>query len=246
MNSISELSQEDHVDLMNRISERIAGCASLDEAAQRYVSVLYEELCKSIVLVRLFVAVPFGKLPESDRDFVMNLAHSAEITELINDKTPILSLLGTRGKRPEWDDRKKSQGHLGIPLASSSFIDEIPMVSRLLKELGAGIDWIDDDDTELVTRTFESMSGVFHVYNAKTETDNRGRKIIAAQEFVEAEDIKTVFGVGGCYLGTSLFFISIVFLRQFVERIMAERFMTHANKFKAATMEVVDEERIFS
>ncbi|MGA8240235.1 MAG: hypothetical protein WB818_06640, partial [Desulfobacterales bacterium] len=75
---------------------------------------------------------------------------------------------------------------------------------------------------------------------------NKGRKIIAAQDFVEEEKVKTVFGVGGCYLGTSLFFTTIVFVREFVDKDMVERFMLQANKFKTATLRLVIKGKIFA
>lgn len=245
MSLISEFSVEDYVKLQDKIPGRITGSSSLGEAAQRYMSVLYEQLSESIVLARLFATIQFKDLPESNKEFVMNLAQSANIAGLIHDETLVLSLLGTRGEKPEWNDRMQSKGHVGIPLASSDFIDRIPMMSRLLKELGAGIDWIGTNDTELVAKTFENICGIFHVLDARIEVDSLGRKIIAAQDFVEAEGIKTVFGVGGCYLGTSLFFTTIIFLREPLEKIAAERFMLHANKFKANTLNLVDEGKIF-
>ena len=246
MGLISKLSLQDLIKLQDKIAEQVSGCAALEDAAQQYMSILYETLSESIVLVRLFAVIPFGELPETNREFVTSLAESAGISELIRDQTLVLSLLGSRGHKPEWNDRRNSQGHVGIPLASSDFIDRIPMMSRLLKQMGAGIDSIDANDTELVAKTFESLSGVFHVRDAVTEVDNQGRKIIAAQDFVEAENIKTVFGIGGCYLGTSLFFTTIVFVREFLEKDMVERFMLQANKFKTATLDFVDDGKIFA
>ncbi len=202
MAMISRISSEALIDLQTRISKEVTSSTTLEEAAQIYMSILYEEVSDSIVLARLFSTIPFVDLPEPNKEFVLNLARSKGILELIKDQTNILSLLGTRGERSQWDDRCNSQGHIGIPLASSDFIERVPMVSRLLKELGAEVDWIGSDDTELVAMTIENISGIFHVYDAKTEVDNKGRKIIAAQDFVDEYEVKTVFGIGGCYQGT--------------------------------------------
>ena len=243
---ISRLSLEDLVDLQNRVAVQVTECASLEDAAQEYMSILYEALSESIILARLFATIPFEELPKQNQEFVMNLARSAGILELIRERTMVLTLLGTRGSKPEWNDRRKSQGHVGIPLASSDFMDRIPMMSRLLRQLGAGIDWIDANDTELVTRTFKNISGVFYVHDAKTEVDNKDRKIIAAEDFVENEHVKTVFGIGGCYLGSLLFFTAIIFLREHVDKDMVQRFMLQANKFKTATLSLVNEGKIFA
>ncbi len=246
MTQITELSLKDLVGLQNKIAEQVVKHTTLEAAAQEYMSILYDTLSESLVLSRLFATIPFEELPEPNRTFVLSLAQSAGITELIHDKTMVLSLLGSRGTKPEWNDRRKSQGHVGIPLASSDFIDKIPMMSRLLKQLGAGIDWIDAHDTELVAKTFENLSGVFFVRDAKSEVDNQGRKIIAAQDFVEEEKVKTVFGIGGGYLGSSVFFTTIIFVREFVDKDLASRFMLQANKFKTATMGLVNEGKIFA
>ncbi len=243
---ISKLSLKELVDLNYKLTGQLAGCTALEDAAQGYMSILYEALSESIVLARFFATIPFEELPEQNKEFVRNLAQSTGISGLIKEKTLVLSLLGSKGAKPEWNDRRNSQGHIAIPLASSDFIDRIPMMSRLLKQLGVGIDWIDNNDTELVAKTFQGLSGVFFVHDASTEEDNKGRKIIAAQDFVEEEKVKTVFGIGGCYLGTSLFFTTIVFVREFLDKDRVERFMLQANKFKTATLRLVNQGKIFA
>ncbi len=246
MKPINDLSREDYLELQDKIADQAAGCAVLEEAAQRYMSVLYETFHDSIVLTRFFATIPYGKIPEKNKAFVLKLAQSVGLAERISDETLILSLLGSRGGESAWNDRRQSQGHVGIPLVSSDFIDKIPMMSRLLKQLGAGIDWIDAYDTQLVAKTFENLSGVFYVRDAEVEVDNQGRKIIAAQEFVKDKGVKTVYGIGGCYMGYSLFFATVVFLRQCLDKEKVERFMIQANKFKAVTLELVDEGKIFA
>ena len=165
---------------------------------------------------------------------------------MLNDRTVILSLLGTRGRESEWNDRRTSQGHAGIPLASAEFIDSIPMVSRLLKELGAGIDWIDKEDTKIVVRTKGNMAGVFFVLDAKTATDHQGRKIISAQDFVEEYGVKTVFGFGGLYGVGNTFITTIFFSNETLERWQVEQLMFFINMFKSATTVLVLQGKIFA
>lgn len=119
------------------------------------------------------------------------------------------------------------------------------MMSSLLKQLGAEIECFDKTDTKYVAKVFKNISGVFYVKDAGTEVDNKGRKIIPAQDFVKDEKVKTVFGIGGCYIKTSLFFSNIIFLRECLEKEMAEHFMLQASKFKIATTELVVKRRIF-
>lgn len=245
MTLISQISLEDIIELQNRIKDLENKSTCLADAAQQYMSCLYEKMEESIVLARLFATIPYRMLPDINKEFVMALAHSKGVGNQVGDDSLILSLLGSRGANPQWNDRRGSEGHVGIPLISSSFIDEIPMMSRLLKQLGAGISWIDKDDTALVIDTFKSISGVFYVKDAKAEVDKKGRKIITAQDFVKKEKVETVFGFGGGFAQNRLFFSTIIFLRETIERDIAEKFMLQASKFKIATMEHVVSGRIF-
>ena len=240
MAKICDATFTDFRNLQDKISKLVNGVASFEDAAQTYTAALYEAFKESIVLVRLFVTVPYEKLPIPNRKFVDHLALSKKDRQLIHDNTLVLSLVGTSGVKPEWNDRHQSQGHVGIPLVSADFIDAIPMMSRLLKQLGMDLNWIDTRDSRLVTRTIGSLCGVFFVPDAATEVDQKGRKIIAAQDFVATYHVKTVFGFGGEYLDTPTFFVTINFLRETLEKNQAERFATAMSFFKAITVRLVE------
>jgi len=239
MSQITEIGQEDHVQLQRDVQAQTRRAAWFEEAAQTYASLLWDKVGESLVLARVFATVPFGKLPASNQAFVRKLADSTGITELIGDDTLVLSLMGSRGQEPAWNDRHSSQGHVGIPLASADFIDAIPMMSRLLRQMGMGLDWIDKRDTGLVAKTLGATSGVFYVREAREETDIQGRKIIAAQDFVEKYGVKTVFGLGGGFVGTSTFMTSIIFCTEQLDKEQAEAFMPQVNRMKVSTMELV-------
>jgi hypothetical protein len=228
------------------VTDRIKVSATLEQAAQRYTELIYQTFKESVILTRIFVTIPFSLLPDSNQDFVMGLARKTGITDLIKDETPVLSLMGSSGAEIAWNDRRNSEGHVGIPLASADFIDAIPMMSRLLKSLGADLDWIDSEDSDIVTKTLGSMSGVFYVEDARTETDSKGRKIIAAQDFVEDYDVKTVFGIGGGISRTPHFVVNINFSRDIVSEQYIERFIPTLNQFKIDMNETVWKGRIFS
>ncbi|MCA9660290.1 MAG: hypothetical protein KC486_18250 [Myxococcales bacterium] len=222
------------------------GCATLEEAAQRYTALLYESFGEGIVLARLFATVPYGELPATNQRFVDELASGAGVGEKITPETLVLSLLGTSGVEPEWNDRRRSRGHVGIPLASAEFVGAIPMVARLLHELGLGFDWIDRADSDAVLKTLGSINGVFYVDDASTAVDVEGRKIIPASDFVEKYGVRSVVGVGGAYVGTPTFVAAILFCRENVTRERAEAFMAHINRLKASTMHLVAEGTIFA
>lgn len=232
-----------NVDLLKKLQETIRtgimGVKSFEAASQRYTNAIYDTFQESIILVRQFTTVPYNALPGPNKAFVDRLAASKGVSSAMHDHTLVLSLLGTSGANPEWNDRARSQGHIGIPLASVAFIDAIPMMSRLLKQLGLGLDWIDSQDTQLVKKTMGSMGGVFFVPDAVTEVDQRGRKIIAAQDFVKAYHVKSVFGFGGGYLGTRTFAVTIIFLREAIDKGKAGQIAAALATFKASTVNLV-------
>lgn len=246
MSKISQLSTTDLLSIQESVAHDTLGCDFLEDAAQRYMSVLFKELHDSILLARFFAAVLLHKLPEENRAFVEQLSEDKGVGSLLTDNTPVLSLLGSRGIEEAWNDRRNTSGHVGIPLVSVDFIEAIPMMSRLLKQMGLGLEWIDSNDTALVVKTAGKMGGIFHVEDASSELDSKGRKIIAAQDFVQKHGVKSVFGVGGGYLGTDIFFTTIIFTNEYVDRDIIQRFMLQANIFKTSTMSLAIDGKIFN
>ncbi|GAK51048.1 hypothetical protein U14_02290 [Candidatus Moduliflexus flocculans] len=239
MAKISTSTLKDFRALQDTITVAVNGSSTFERASQAYTQAVYAAYHESVVLVRQFATTPYQELPLPSRAFVERLVQEKGLSQKIQNATLILNLLGTSGVKPEWNNRSQSKGHSGIPLISAAFIDAIPMMSRLLRELGLGLDWIDRQDTNLVIKTMGSMSGVFFVRDAAQEVDHLGRKIIAAQDFVKAHDIKSVFGFGGAYLGTKTFSITILFLRETIEKGKAEQFAAAMSGFKAQTLELV-------
>jgi len=219
--------------------------ATLEEAAQALVKTLQRRFDESVVIARAFVTVPFGQLPDVNQQFVRGLAESAGAGSALKDSTPVLSLVGTYGKEADWRDRRKSKGHVGIPLISSSFVGGIPMISRLLKEMGVPLDWVDSHDSELIVNTIGNKTGLFFVENAATATDAQGRKIIAAQDFVAGHGVSTVFGIGAAYSSGQMVVI-VVFCRDTFPRAAGERFMALANPFTTQTAELVEPAKVFA
>ncbi len=95
---ISQLSLKELVDLNEKSTGQLAGCTALEDAAQEYMSILYDALSESIILARLFATISFAELPGPNKTFVRNLAQSTGISELIKDRTLVLTLLEARGQ----------------------------------------------------------------------------------------------------------------------------------------------------
>ena len=231
-------------ELWTKVEPRVKQSKSLEEAAQALATALHTQFQESVVLARVYFTVPFGALPATNKAFVQKLAESAEAASDLKATTPVLSLIGTAGQEVDWNDRRKSKDHVGIPLTSSAFVDAIPMISRLLKELGVPLDWVDTQDAEIVKK-MDRAAGLFFVENAAEATDHQGRKIIPAQDFVSGHNVKTVFGVGGGYAGGQIVVV-VAFCRDLIPRASAERFVALRDAFKGNTSSLVETAKVFS
>jgi histone H3/H4 len=217
----------------------------LEDAAQSLATQLHTQFGESVVIARVFFTVPYDALPPKNKEFVSKLAESAQAASELRATTPVLSLIGTHGQEENWCDRRQSKGHVGIPLISSSFVDSIPMISRLLKELGVPVEWVDSHDAEIIIETVGRSAGLFFVENAAEATDRQGRKIIAAQDFVSDYGVKSVLGIGGAYPSGEMIVV-VAFCRETFPRTIAEHFLPLTDLFKSETASLVGGKRIFS
>jgi hypothetical protein len=231
--------------LRKRLGVELQKQPTLEAAAQVFVSRIFEEFTESTALIRLYAALPYASLPPGNQSFVAQLADRAAGMSP-KPQTPVLSLVGTRGARPEWNDRRKSQGHVGIPLVNRAFVAEIPMVARLMHDLGLGLDWLATADNALDTHMQGRLAGLFFVDDARTAVDEADRKIVPAQDFVESAGVHTVFGMGGGFITSSGVFVAlIVFTRERLSKEQARIFMPLINALKTATVDKVGSGRYF-
>lgn len=245
MSSLKDSSPAHVKNFGDRLQAELSASAHLQDAAQKCARLFYEEHREAIVLARVFVTLPFRDLSAPVKTFVSGLADAKGLLPLLRGDTQVLSLLGTCGAEAAWGDRLSSRGHLGIPLLSASFVESIPMVARMMSDMGIGSDWFDKLEPDILIKSLGRAAGVFYVRDAKTWLDRQNRKIVSAQDFVEAHDVKTVFGLGGSYLNGS-FVTVIVFTRETLEQPQVEIFMPLVNTFKGATVGLVMAGTIFA
>ncbi len=231
--------------LLDRLRPVVGKAPTLETAAGMVASQLFATFEETTALARIYVVVPYRGLAPSVAAFVDQLAAKTGQSEHIHPETPVLTLLATHGTKPEWCDRTKSKGHVGIPLVSGEFVQAIPMVARLLKELGVDLAWLDVATDVNARRLLGGFNGVFFVDDAATARDNLGRAIIPAQDFVEEQGIKTVFGMGGFYPDNTLV-VLIVFARETLERSQVERFTSLISLLKGETFGTVRARKIFA
>jgi hypothetical protein len=168
--------------MARRLGDRIvAEETTLEAAAAVLADEVYVALDGAVVLTRVFGIMPCGTLPGLERERAEQIA--ARASPALTVDSPVLVLLASRGVNREWNDRKRSARHLAMPLASPAYVEALPMVASLLRDL----------------RTEPGMGGMrtFYVFDARTSVDAHGRHTIPDREFVQQHDVRTVIGVGG-------------------------------------------------
>jgi len=212
---------------------RVAGeqAGSMQEVAEGVVRYLYDHLLddtgtRSCVLVRLFLTLPYAQLNSDLRLFGDRLMDGHQLTP----DTKCLTLLATIGEDPAWNSPRNSVGHQAIPLPSEHVIDEIPMISQLIRQFGLDASTVLRPDPKLLLEIDQKKYNVFHVPEA------RGSTFIPAQEsFVIPHDVRSVLGYGGM-LPTGNMFAVLMFTRVEVPHNTAEMFRTAALNTKLALL----------
>lgn len=200
------------------------------EAAQKVVENLYDTLrdpvtqLQSCALVRVFQTHPYAMLPAGAQQAALRLLDGLEP----DGNLRCLTLLATRGCKPEWNQVETSTGHRAIPLPDVAMVKRAPMISQLLAELGIDARQIVSPGKTLLIDEPQTHFNVFHVEYAP------GSEYIPAQEtFVQPHCIRSVVGMGGLLPGGELFAV-ILFARVPVSRTVAESFRAIALCVKLA------------
>jgi hypothetical protein len=141
-----------------------------------------------------------------------------------------LTLFGTAGERPEWNERNRSRHYRSIPLADKQSVPQFPMVSQLLQQLGVELESKTQSNSDSLADRVEQAFNIFHVEEAK------GSPFVPAQEeFVIPFGIESVVGFGGVFPSKE-FFAVILFSRVRISREAAELFKPLAMGVKLALL----------
>jgi hypothetical protein len=141
-----------------------------------------------------------------------------------------LTLLGTAGEKPEWNERHRSRRYRAIPLSSEPSIPQFPMVSELLQQLGVDLTSKTQPESDRSVDWTEHTLDVFHVAEAKGSPF-----VLAQEEFVIPFCIESVLGFGGVFPSKE-FFTVILFSRVRISRETAELFKPLALSVKLALL----------
>ena len=213
---------------------------SFEAAAGRFAEALASRF-HSIALARVFATVEYKRLPQLEREFASSLVSKL----VLFPTTEVLTLFGTAGSEPAWCDRRRSQGHLAIPLLNRQSIDAAPMIAKLLNDLHFTVNTESPAPQRPATRAFANANALCHIADAATTVDVLGRPIIPASDFVRSYGIRTVIGIGGSYIVARMFVAIVLFTTETIPKETAMHLLQLSSTFKAATTAVVRRDAFF-
>lgn len=208
---------------------------TVEGAAQNVTRFLYDGLKtrpfgrRCCVLVRFFKTHEYGRLPTD----LQKAARSAATSPLA-ESTKCLVLLGTSGDEPQWNRRQSSRWHKCLPLQSEVVIEQFPIISRLIQQLGMRVLELLRPAPEIIKDFERKNFGVFYVPVAA------GSPFVPAQkEFVIPFGVQSVLGFGGILADGELFAV-IIFSRAPIPPSTAEMFRTMALSLKLGLLALFD------
>jgi two-component system, NtrC family, sensor kinase len=230
--ALSRFGFTDLMDCRNRIRGLFTNNPpSFAEAAEQAVDFFHRELVDdqgrpACSLVRFFKTHPYGDLgPELQR-----VARDAGHTDLAAS-VRCLTLLATRGEQPEWNSREQSRGHRIIPLVSVEMVQQAPMISQMITQMGVNISTVVKPDRELLLdATADTTYNVFYVPRAMGSP-----YIVAQNEFVIPHRIASVLGFGGMLTSGDLFAV-IIFSNVPISPDVADQFRVIGLNLKVAIL----------
>lgn len=228
---VKELTLTNIFELSQFIKDKGKGLTSLEETAQELMNTLCQVFItdsgeRAFVLSRFFKSCIYEELPD---DIKKCIQHN-EGREKIPAQNRFLVLLGTSGDLKEWKCRKESKGHQVLPLYDPHIVNDIPMLSALLSQIGFNISELANADKDIIIDKEEHEFGIFCVEDA------RGSKFIPKQaEFVEPFGIKSVIGFGGHYKTNEIYAV-IVFSREKISSETAKLFLSLDPAVKLITL----------
>ena len=238
LNDELKISLHELTECISEITNPTQEPQSLTELGQNVVQALNQTLLdaesgvSSASLIRFFSTLPYGRLPTQPRAFVDANFPTSEL----EPDTKCLTLMGTVGDEPEWCDVEQSTGHQAIPLVNAEGVKAIPMVSRLITELGLEVEQV----LEPAAAAIELANKDFNVLHVE---DALGSAHIPAQEsFVVPKQIKSVVGFG-TMLPTGHLCVVLVFSKLRISRETADLFRSLALGVRIAALAFMDTHR---
>lgn len=220
MSGPNELQPTSLQELRRALNLAAVGQTSLEGTSQRIVDLLYEALSNEklgdsqMALARCFVTRPFSAL--DDHPQLRSAAQALLGNEAADPSHRCLLLMATRGIEPDWNVRTRSAGHLAIPLGNQMLMEQTPMITELMRQIGIPREYFLHQGQLPPLNVAVRNAGCFHVESAL------GSPYIPAQAgFVIPYGVRSVLGMGST-LGDRDLFVVLLFSRAKISPEMAQ------------------------
>jgi hypothetical protein len=225
---LETLTVDDLIALRSAFDDLADGAGTMEEMAAGITGHLFAVLREATggpacALVRLYKTHRYDALPPRHRDFAARTAR-----EPLSPSTRCLTLLGSAGIEPAWNDPARSEGHQAIPLTSEAVVEKSPMIAHLIAQLGLDVaEVVRPDPLARIDRHHERYD-IFYVPEAR-----RSPSVPAQKDFVVPYEVRSTVGCGGLLPSGDMFAL-VLFARVAVPPRTAELFRTVALSVKSA------------
>ena len=208
MHDLGDFSLRDMAECAARVRRLGQGASSMEEAAGRIVTYLYDDLAdhhsgqRACALVRFYKPHPYGLLDAGRRRGVEPRAAG----ETTSPDARYLALLATAGDEPAWRSVAGSHDHQAIPLDTAENAAGVPMVHCLMNQLGIDFS-VSPPSSSSVTVAVDTRPS----NSAAISSD-----VLSQDPFVSRHGIRSVLGFGGQLPAGDLFAV-VLFTRVPIE-----------------------------
>ena len=231
MHDLGDFSLRDMAECAARVRRLGQGASSMEEAAGRIVTYLYDDLAdhrsgqRACALVRFYKTHPYGLLDAGRRRFASPRAAG---------ETPpdarYLALLATAGDEPAWRSVAGSRGHQAIPLDTAENAARVPMVHCLMNQLGLGFRAAPSTSSSVTVAVDTHPSNGARTHGAASCSD-----VLIQEPFGSSHGVRSVLGFGGQLPAGDLFAV-VLFTRVPIEAGARALFKTLALAVKVSLM----------
>lgn len=189
MTSLQAFTEQDIETVVEQLFATNKPFVSIEDAYQQLAQAMYDYFetdgKSDFALSRVYHSMNYPLLPKSLQVIAKDIWK-----EQLTEDSKLMILMGTYGEKPEWRDRKTSKGHRAI-LLSHEAVAHIPMVARLLQQIGVNLGELLSKDAKGIESS--GISGTFGVFYVAPALDS---PYIPAQDFVVEQGVQSVIGTG--------------------------------------------------
>lgn len=232
--------------LRRELDQACGSTRCLADFAQAACRSVHERAEGRIGLLRCFLVGRLSEQPAGNQAVAREWMRRQDQTSALQPTTPTLALIGSAGTDPGWNDRKRSIGHMAIPLVSSRLIAHVPLVASLFEQLGVGLDWLEAPEAGAIREVGQRAERQFFVDDiSKLLVGRREGKPVGGKRVLQSQ-LRCGFGSSSPYMTQDAFVIVVGFAERALDPRAASLATMLVRYVRAGTYRMVDAGRWFA